>query len=435
VRSAATETRPDRSSATDQFGRVRESTLHTGTIGDAVTARALLDDRLARLDHVMTDYARRGDVHGLVWAVARRGQTHVGTAGIRDASDALVERDSIFRISSMTKPVTAVAAMILLEECRLRLDDPVDALLPELADARVLASPTGPLENTVPAARPITTRDLLTFRMGSGMDFTAPFEDQPLLAAFGQLGLGVGPPSPQGPPAPDEWIRRFATLPLAYQPGDRWLYHTSAEVLGVLVERAACQPFESFLRERIFDRLGMTDTGFAVPTDAQGRFGSAFWTNPETSTTELYDAADGQWSTAPAFGSGGAGLVSTVDDFLAFAEMLRAGGTSRGVRVLSRPSVDAMVTNQLTPHQLAASAPDPSGALGWGFGLGVTIARTGPTRLPGSYGWDGGLGSSWANDPAEDLIGILLTNEAFTSPTVPPVVQDFWTCAYAAVAD
>jgi CubicO group peptidase (beta-lactamase class C family) len=400
-----------------------------------VTARSFLDHRLERLDAVMSGFAERGEVHGLAWAVARDGAMHVGVAGARDEAGRPVASDSIFRISSMTKPVTAVAALILVEECRLRLDEPIDALLPELANLRVLASPAGPLDDTVPALRPITTRDLLTFRMGSGADFTTPFEQQPLLPAMGDLGLGFGPPAPQALPAPDEWMRRFATLPLAYQPGARWLYHTSAQVLGVLIARAAGQPFESFLRERIFEPLGMDDTGFVVTAAAQDRFGAAFSTNPQTGRGEVYDAADGQWSRAPAFAGGGDGLVSTVDDFLRFAEMLLGRGSAHGVRVLARPTVDAMTTNSLTAEQLAASAPDPSGALGWGLGVGVTIARTGLARSPGSYGWDGGLGSSWANDPAEALVGVLLTNQAFMSPTPPRVVEDFWTGAYAAIAD
>jgi CubicO group peptidase (beta-lactamase class C family) len=179
----------------------------------------------------------------------------------------------------------------------------------------------------------------------------------------------------------------------------------------------------------------MNDTGFAVPAAARDRFGAAFSTDPQTGRGEVYDAADGQWSRAPAFAGGGDGLVSTVADFLRFAEMLLGRGAAHGVRVLARPTVEAMTTNHLTSDQLAASAPDPSGALGWGLGVGVTIARNGPAHSPGSYGWDGGLGSSWANDPAEGLIGVLLTNQAFSSPTRPPVVEDFWTGAYAAIAD
>jgi CubicO group peptidase (beta-lactamase class C family) len=270
--------------------------------------------------------------------------------------------------------------------------------------------------------------------MGIGWDFTVE-GPQPVMAAAADLELGSGPPAPAGPPAPDEWIRRLGTLPLAHQPGDRWLYHTSSEVLGVLIARVADQPLETVLAERLFEPLGMTDTGFAVPAGSLDRFGAVYAADPGTGERTLYDPADGQWSRPPAFPSGGAGLVSTIDDYLAFARMLATGGRCPGGRVLSRPSVVAMTTNQLTSEQMAASSPSPDGTLGWGFGVAVQVARTSPARSIGSYGWDGGLGSTWANDPAEDIVGILLTNQAFTSPEPPTVVQDFWTGAYASIDD
>ncbi len=189
---------------------------------------------LARLDAVVSGHVERGDAGAVAWAVARHDEVHGATAGS-------AERDTIFRISSMTKPVTAVAALTLVEECLIRLDDPVDEWLPELADRRVLARPEGPLEDTVPAARPITLRDLLTFRSGMGFDFAAA-GPQPVNEAAAALGLGAGPPAPAGRPEPDEWLRRLGTLPLSRQPGERWLYHTSADVLGVLVARVAGRP-------------------------------------------------------------------------------------------------------------------------------------------------------------------------------------------------
>jgi CubicO group peptidase (beta-lactamase class C family) len=385
---------------------------------------------LTRLGSVMERDAGPGGVPGLAWLVARGGDTHAGTAGSDEPGGGQpIERDTIFRIASMTKPVTAVAAMILVEECRLRLDEPVDELLPELANRQVLRNPEGPLAETVPAHRPITLRDLLTFRLGLGMDFANWDRPQPVLERIAELGVGSGPPRPQEPPAPDEWMRRLGTLPLSYQPGERWLYHIGSEVTGVLVARAAGQPFDDFLRERIFDPLGMSDTGFFVPPDRLDRFGPCWTTNPETGALDEYDPAAGQWSTSPAFPSGGGGLVSTVDDYAAFGELLLAGGTARGERILSPASVAAMVAAQVE------TGPDPDGGLGWGFGVGVQLRRTGVGRSPGSYGWDGGLGSSWANDPVEGLTGVLLTNRAFTSPMPPAVVQDFWTCAYTALEE
>src|SRR5437763_608196 len=218
--------------------------------------------RLGRPHDVLGGHTESGGVPGLVWLVARHGEVHAGVAGRLQAGGGdPVRQDTIFRISSMTKPVTAVAALILVEECRLRLDEPADRFLPELADRRVMVRSDGSLDDTVPAHRPITLRDMLTFRLGLGMDFTAS-GPQPVLAAMAELGLGVGPPAPAGPPEPDEWMRRLGTLPLQYQPGARWLYDTGAQVLGVLIARASGQPFETFLAERIFEPLGMPDTGF-----------------------------------------------------------------------------------------------------------------------------------------------------------------------------
>jgi CubicO group peptidase (beta-lactamase class C family) len=395
---------------------------------------ALTRQGLERLDSVMAGHSEHGGVGGLAWGVARGEEIHVGAAGtLGDDDDRPVAHDTMFRISSMTKPVAAVAAFLLLEECRLRLDDPVDDFLPELADRRVLARPDSSLDDTVPAARPMTTRDLLTFRLGLGMDFAAT-GPQPVLAAMGDLSLGAGVPAPAARPETDEWIRRLGTLPLQCQPGERWLYHTGADVLGVLVARASRQPFDEFLRERLFEPLGMHDTGFHVPADKLDRFGPCYGTDPGSGERFQYDPADGQWSSPPPMAAGGDGLVSTVDDYLSFASLLRRGGaTASGEQLLSRASVALMTTNQLTPEQLALSRPDPSGAIGWGFGVGVRLMRI-DYRSVGTYGWDGGLGSTWANDPHEDLTGVLLTNQMWTSPRPPAVCVDFWTAAYTAMA-
>jgi CubicO group peptidase (beta-lactamase class C family) len=390
--------------------------------------------RLARLRDVMAGHVEHDSVGGVAWLVARDEDIEVGVAGALTRGEARpVRRDSIFRIASMTKPVTAVAALILVEECRLRLDDPVDELLPELAGRRVLVDGRGPLDgDTVPAQRAITVHDLLTFRLGLGMDFTAPWP-QPLLEEMGRLGMGNGPPQPQEPPAPDEWVRLLGTVPLLYQPGERWLYHVGSEVLGVLIARAAGQPLDVFLRERVFEPLGMVDTGFA--TDHVERLGACYARNPETGELMVYDPPDGQWTKPPAFPSGGGGLVSTIDEFHAFASMLLAGGRlPDGSRLLSRPSVELMTTDQIGAGP-GVPGPLPDGSQGWGFGVGVQVRRTGLPTI-GSYGWAGGLGSSWSNDPTERLIGVVLTTDMFTSPFPPPAaIRDFWTGVYGAVAD
>ncbi len=390
----------------------------------------LSDDRLVRLHDVMAGHVDDGDAPGLVSVVSRRGEAHVDVIGATAVDGGgPMQRDTIFRISSMTKPVTAVATLVLLEECLLRLDEPVDRLLPELAERRVVRRIDGTVDDTVPADRPITVRDLLTFRMGFG----GYFGPCPVNDAAAPLQLSVGPPQPSLPPEPDEWMRRFSTLPLMFQPGERWLYHTGADVLGVLIARASGQRFEVFLRERVFEPLGMKDTGFWVPATEVNRFATSYTTVPDTGALALYDAPAGQWSTPPAFPSGGAGLVSTADDYLAFAEMLLRGGAP----ILSRPSVETMTTDHLTPEQKAVSGffPDDFDARGWGFGVGVVTRRDHPAAPVGQYGWDGGLGTIWRNDPTEQLVTILMTNAAWTSPRPPDIALDFLTGAYAAIND
>jgi CubicO group peptidase (beta-lactamase class C family) len=391
--------------------------------------------RLGRLHEIMAGHVERDRVGGVAWLVEVGGEVEVGVAGTLTRGEPQpVRRDSIFRIASMTKPMLAVGALLLVEECTLRLEDPVDALLPELADRRVLVDGRGPLDGeTVPADRPITVHDLLTFRLGLGIDFSAPWP-QPLFEAMGRLELGSGPPGSQTPPPPDEWIRRLATLPLLYQPGQRWLYHTGADVLGVLVARAAGQPLGEFLRERVFGPLGMADTGFS--TTAVDRLGSCYGTNPATGERFVFDGPDGQWVVPPAFPSGGGGLVSTLNDIHAFGRMLLdRGRLPDGSRLLAPASVDAMTVDQIGVDR-GASGPSLDGSLGWGFGVGVQVRRTGLGPTVGSYGWNGGLGSAWGNDPAQGLVGVVLTTEAFTAAfPLPAAIQDYWTCVYAALDD
>jgi CubicO group peptidase (beta-lactamase class C family) len=374
-------------------------------------------------------------VGGVAWLAACGDDVSVGVAGsLTRGEPAPIRRDSIFRIASMTKPIVAVAALLLVEECKLRLDDPVDDLLPELADRRVLVDGRGPLDGeTVPAHRPITVHDVLTFRLGLGMDFAAPWP-QPLLEAMAKLGLGAGPPEPQVPPAPDEWMRRVAPLPLLYQPGERWLYNTGSDVLGVLIARAAGRSLDEFLADRVFRPLGMVDTGFS--TAELDRLGSCYATDPETGERRVFDPPSGEWTKPPAFPSGGGGLVSTLDDLHAFGRMLLAGGRlPDGSPLLSRASVEAMTTDQLGVEQ-GAPGPSPDGSQGWGFGVAVQVRRRNLGPTVGSYGWAGGLGTSWANDPGTDLVGIVLTTDMFVSAFPPPaIIQDFWTCAYAAIDD
>lgn len=383
---------------------------------------------LRRMEQVLGRHVAAGTIPGAVALVDRGGETSVVTVGAAGLDGPPLARDSIFRISSMTKPVTAVAALTLVEECVLRLDDPVDDLLPELADRQVLTALDAPLDSTVPARRPITVRDLFTFTMGFGQLMADP-ADRPVVAAATERKIGMGPPDPGGTPEPDEWLRRLGELPLMSQPGERWAYHTAADVLGVLVSRAAGRPLSAVLAERVLEPLGMRDTGFSVPAADLGRLVTAYTTDPGTGAPSVFDEVDGAWSRPPAFESGGGGLVSTVDDMLAFGRMLLAGGGP----VLSRRTVEAMTTDQLTPAQKQVVDWVPFGGTGWGLGIGMATARTGPAAAPGRFGWDGGLGSSWACDRGEDLVGCVLTQTMWTSPAGPAVAADFWTTAYTAL--
>jgi CubicO group peptidase (beta-lactamase class C family) len=393
--------------------------------------------RLDTMHGVMARHVDRGDLPGLVTLVARRGEVHVDAVGAKALGGEPVGRDTIFRISSMTKPVTAVATMLLVEECLLRLDDPVDGYLPELADRRVLRRLDGPLDDVVRSSRSITVRDLLTFTMGFGVVMAAP-GTYPVQRAADDLALGQGPPSPATMPEPDEWIRRLGTLPLLHQPGERWMYNTGSDVLGVLVARASRRAFDAFLRERVFEPLGMHDTGFSVSAEKTGRLATGYWTGFGNGRNEVHDpAVGGQWSRPPAFPSGGAGLVSTVDDYLAFATMLADHGRYAAGRLLSRASVELVTTDRLTPAQKAGSAFVPGffERNGWGFGVSVVTRRDDVAKSVGTYGWDGGLGTSWFTDPSEELVAILMTQQAFTSPDPPAVCRDFWTATYAAIDD
>jgi CubicO group peptidase (beta-lactamase class C family) len=288
----------------------------------------------------------------------------------------------------------------------------------------------------VPANRAITLRDLLTFRLGFGL-IMGPPDKYPILRAMAEAGIVVGPKSDSVHP-PDAWIKSFGTLPLMHQPGEKWMYHSGSDVLGVLIARAADQSLETFLRERLFEPLGMQDTGFTVPASKLGRLATAYMPNRATGALDVYDdPANSQWARPPVFPSGGAGLVSTIDDYLAFAQMMLNQGKHGRERILSRLSVEAMTTDQLTPEQKAVSGLIPGyfHNHGWGFGVGIVTKRDGTAASPGTFGWDGGLGTSWYSDPREDMTGILLTQRAWSSPSGTPVTWDFWTGAYQAIDD
>jgi CubicO group peptidase (beta-lactamase class C family) len=393
----------------------------------------LSKSRLGRMHDVMAGHVESGEVPGLVTLVSRHGEIFADAIGRIAIGGPPMQRDTIFRITSMTKPVTAVAAMILVEECRLRLDDPVDRWLPELADRKVLRAIDAAVDDTVPARRAITLRDLLTFRLGLGMIPVFP-DRYPIQMAIAAAGFAPGPVFPAFPP--DELMRRYGSLPLVYQPGERWLYNSGTEILGVLIARAAGMSFAKFLHDRIFAPLGMRDTAFSVPQAKLERFATVYTRDRATGALTMFDdPATGKFSSPPAFENGSAGLVSTADDFNAFAQMMLNGGRLGNENILSRPSVELMTTDQLTPKQKQGSELLLGDNLGWGMGLSVFTKRDDLCSVPGRFGWDGGYGTSWYSDPKENLTGILLTQRMMDSPQPPAVFGDFWTCAYQAIDD
>jgi CubicO group peptidase (beta-lactamase class C family) len=261
-----------------------------------MSSAGLSKARLARMHDVMLGHVARGDVPGLVTLVSRRGEVHVDAIGMKAAGGRdPMRRDTIFRVASLTKPVTAAAAMILVEECKLRLDDPVERWLPELADRKVLKRIDGPLDDTVPAKRAITLRDLLTFRLGLGAVMAFP-ERYPIQKAMAEAGVAPGPVLPSL--SPDELMRRFGSLPLIHQPGEAWLYHSGSDILGVLIARVTGAPLGTFLRERICEPLGMKDTAFSVSAAELDRLATCYHRDRASGALKVFDEARGGCSPA-----------------------------------------------------------------------------------------------------------------------------------------
>ncbi|SHN44212.1 serine hydrolase domain-containing protein [Cryptosporangium aurantiacum] len=373
----------------------------------------------AQVSDVLSRYVEAGQAPGAVALVSRRGDVTVEKVGVTGPDGGPLGRDTIFRIGAITMPIVSAAALMLAEEDRLGLDDPVDLWLPELASRRVIRTVTADPDDTVPAKSPVTLRHLLTNSWGFGLFFGAG--DAPLRRAANELRIMNGPPVPESSDSPDEWLRRLGTLPLVHQPGEGWTYSTGADVLGILLARASGQPLEQVLQERVFDPLGMADTGFFVPAEKLDRVPPAFAPDPRSGELHVYDP--GQWGTEwrerPTYPSAAGGLVSTVDDLLAFGQLLLAGGRVGADRLLTRRSVADMTSDQLTPHQKATARFFPGffEQYGWGFGLAVTPS--------GRFGWDGGLGTSFWVDPTSETIGILMTQRA-GMPIQSDLYRDFW---------
>ena len=367
---------------------------------------------------------RSSGAPGAVAVVARGTDVEVQATGFVDLEgSAPMTRETIFRVASISKPIIAAAVMVLVDDGRIALDDPVDSWLPELASRTVVRTPESSRDDVVPAERPITVEDVMSSRAGYG--FPADFSLPAVALLFDELKQGS--PLIRGVPAPDDWIAALGRIPMLYQPGEAWLYNACSDIQGVLIARVSGQPLSEFLSERIFGPLGMVDTDFEVPPDKLDRFTSFY--QPGPAGLELADRPDGLWSSTPSFPSGAGGLVSTAGDWLAFARMLLAAGTSDGRRVLSAASVAQMTTNHLTAAQREAGRLFLEGQ-GWGFGGSVDIDSDDPWTTPGRYGWVGGTGTSAHIIPAVDTVSILLTQVAMTDPTPPVLMRDFW--AYVA---
>jgi len=361
-------------------------------------------------------------------ALAASGDdVHVEAIGHKAFGDTEpIGRDAIFRIASITKPIAGVAAMLLVDDSAMTLNDAVARWIPELAEPRVLRTIDSDLEDTVPAERPITVEDVLSFRLGFGSIMTP--DTYPIQRAERELGLKtLRPPWPPPDLTSDEWMARFASLPLMHQPGAGWRYNTGATVAGVLIERVAGAPLGDVLAERVFEPLGMVDTGFFVPQAKRGRFTTFYAPDIDTGELRVLDQPDGWWATAPKLPDASGSLVSTVDDLWAFASMLAADGGD----LLSPESVRLMLGDRMTAGDRAANRVFVGDHSGWGLMMAVPAAD-GSTGIPGGFGWEGGSGTTWRTDPAAGLTGILLTQRMVTSPEPIAIMTDFWTAAYAA---
>jgi CubicO group peptidase (beta-lactamase class C family) len=408
---------------------------------ESIHHSGLSQERLGRLSRVLHGYVERGEIAGIVALIHRHGEeAYVETIGWQDREVQLpIQRDTLFRIMSMTKPVTAVAALMLVEEGRIRLYDPVDAWLPELANRMVMRDPDGSPDDVYPAPRSITLHDLLTYRLGIGWGKSSI--RRRIFALFTDLSQIEHAERFD----PDAWMARLSALPLVYEPGARWLYQVASDILGVLIARITGKPLETFLRECLFEPLGMVDTSFAVPPEKRSRLAVLYAQAPAGGLTVRDHPQTTGWADPPLFPSGGAGLVSTVDDYQRFGRMLLNKGELDGVRLLSRKTVEAMTTDYLTPEQHTHQSfefdrldVDRSGMWdnrGFGYGVAVRIRRIGLGPSVGSFGWPGAFGTTWIADPQEGLMATLLLQVVSANPFYTQVGEDFFAMTYQAITD
>jgi CubicO group peptidase (beta-lactamase class C family) len=391
--------------------------------------------RLARIESMLQGYIDAKQIPGAVSLIARHGRiVHVTVQGDKTfEGDDPMRRDTIFRIYSMTKPITSVATLMLYEEGKLRLTDPISKWIPELAKPRILKDPNGALDATDPSPSEITVRDLLThcsglvYSFSTGPTLAKAYQDAGLLGSSSQLG-------------PDEWAKRLGALPLAHAPGTKWNYSVSTDVLGLLVERISGVPYAEFLRARLFEPLGMKDTAFYVPEAKLARFATNYAVNEQGEISVVDAPATSVFRSPPAFPSGGGGLVSTIDDYARFALMLAGGGSLDGVRILSRKTVELMASDHLSPSEFETFGLRGNRVFsGNSFGLGVMVQteQAGYRGLGsiGKNGWGGAAGTWYWVDPKEDLVAILMIQRMSFGSAPIAISRDFETAVYQAIAD
>lgn len=399
-------------------------------------AHGLNADRLARIDAFLHErYVGPGRLPGAITVVQRRGElAHFGVVGQADvARGRTLKDDTIFRIYSMTKPITSVAFMMLVEEGKVALDTPVHRVIPEWKGLEVYAGGFMETFRTVRTKRPMMMVDLL--RHTSGL--TYGFQQRTNVdAAYRKLKIGEIEKSG----TLDSMIADLAKLPLEFSPGDAFNYSVSTDILGYIVGKLSGMPFETFLKQRIFAPLGMTDTDFHVPAEKQARFAANY--QPAKGGMTLFDDPEtSSYLKPPSLVSGGGGLVSTAKDYLAFATMLLNGGTANGVRFLSPKTIQLMTQNHLpggkTLAELSTSMFSEVGYAGVAFGLGFSVTTdVAASMIPGTngdYAWGGAASTYFWIDPKEELICIFLT-QLLPSDTYP-VRRELRTLVYSAFED
>ncbi|MFQ5814181.1 MAG: serine hydrolase domain-containing protein [Anaerolineae bacterium] len=385
--------------------------------------------RLSRIGTWMQGYVDQNKLPGLIAVVARCGKVvYLERFGMMDLEAASpMQFDTIFRIYSMTKPITSVALMTLYEEGRFQLYDPVSKFIPEFANVEAFAGTTEEGFEVIELEREITIRHLLTHTAGLTYDF---FDDSPVDAMYRDAGLD----QPDG--TLEEVVHKLVKLPLVHQPGTAWRYSMATDVLGYLIEVISGVPLDTFFEQKIFKPLGMEDTDFYVPEAKLDRFATMYGPT-EDGGMELLDApATSQYTKPPRFLSGGAGLVSTASDYMRFAQMLLDGGELDGTRLLGRKTLELMTTNHL-PDELIPIQLQPHTLHGCGFGLGfrvlVNVAQAGRLGSEGEFGWGGAASTSFFVDPKEKLIGLLLTQ--LMPSRYYPIRNEFKVLVYQALVD